>query len=40
MNPTSKNESKSPQISKNVPYLSIGFVERRLAVLEFKVIDS
>ena len=40
MNPTSKNGSRSPQISKNVPYLSIEFVECRLAVLEFNVIDS
>jgi len=40
MNPTSINGSKSPEINKNVPYLSIEFVERRLAVLEFNVIDS
>ena len=40
MNPTLMNGSKSPQISKNMPYLSIEFVECRLAVSEFNVIDS
>jgi len=39
-NPTSMNGRRSPQISKNVPYLYIELVECRLAVLEFNVIDS
>jgi len=34
------NGSRSPQISKNVPYLNIELVECRLAVFEFNVIDS
>ena len=40
MNPTSMNGSRSPQINRNAPYLSIEFLECRLAELEFKVIDS
>jgi len=40
INPTSMNGSRSPQTSKNVPYLNIELVECRLAVLEFNVIDS
>jgi len=40
INPTSKNGSRNPIISINVPYLSIEFVEWRLAELEFNVIDS
>ena len=39
-NPTSINGSRSPQISKNMPYFNIELVECRLAVLEFNVIDS
>ena len=40
MNPISMNGSRSPQISKIIPYFRIEFVECRLAVVESNWIDS